>query len=223
MAEFLSSFGDLRVTSGRLFWPASGRWTADLALAEDEALPTGPLTLAIGNLSLVGSVVRTDPFTGARWTRVVAGRGGWGTAVSSRFYSDINGVKLSAVLRDAAADVGEVLGGFTDSLIGPFFARAAEAASRCLAVLVGRDGWYVDDPGMTQIGTRPSTPITSAFDLPRPGFQPHVGIVTVATEDLLSWRPGAIFEHELLSAPMQVAGVAIDMRADGRHRLEVMV
>jgi hypothetical protein len=223
MADFRSSLGDSRITSGRLFWPAPGRWTADLRLAEADELAPGPQVLAIGNLTLVGSVVRGGSFAGSRMVRVVAGLGGWGEHAASRFYSDTNGVKLSAVLRDVASDVGELLGTFTDRTIGTFYARAAEAGSRVLSVLVGRDGWYVDDAGVTQIGTRPSTVITSAFDIPAPGYQPHVGILTVATEDLFAWRPGAIFEHELLPTAMQATGIALEMHANGTHRLEVMV
>lgn len=223
MALF-ASLADSRIVSAHVTIPAYGCCVGDVRLAEDDALPAGPLTLTLGNLSLVCSVVRQGPFAGTRSARVVGGFGGWKEPVTPRFYGLTSGVSLSTVLRDAAAEVGEsiAIAAADDRSVGPFFVRAAGPASRVLAALVGREGWYVDAAGVTRLGDRPQTPVPSEFDIPSPGYRPELGLVTIATEDPASWQPGAVFEHELLDVPLQVSSASFVLAANGRMRVEVM-
>lgn len=215
-----ASLGDLRLVSARLLMPAFGLWSADVQLSEDDALPAGPLTLSIGTLSLVGSVYRTGPWAGSRGVRIVGGFGGWRLPLKARLYSDTNGVKLSAVLRDAAAEVGEHVVVTGDRSVGPLFARAVAPASRLLSVLVGRAGWWLDALGITRLGDRPATPITSEFT--PTAYRPELGAVTIATEDLAAWLPGVTFDHPLLPEAMQASSVSVNLEAGGRMRLEVL-
>lgn len=223
MALF-ASLADSRIVTAHLTIPAYGCWVADVRLAEDDALPAGALPLILGNLSLVGSVVRSGPFAGARGARVVGGFGGWKEPVTARHYGLTSGVRLATVIRDAAAEVGEsvTIAATDDRSVGPFYVRAAGPASRVLAALVGREGWYVDAAGVTRLGDRPQVAITTEFDIPTPGYRPEAGLVTIATEDPVSWQPGAIFEHELLNVPLQVASASFVLAANGRLRVEVM-
>jgi hypothetical protein len=222
---FFASFGDLRAESLRLTLPAFGRWTADVHFAVDSALPDTPLPLTVGNLALLGSVVRGGPFAGSRSARIVGGFGGWGESLPARWYALTSGVRLSAVLKDAAMAVGEsaVVPAAQDRNVGPFFARLAGPASRVLAVLVGRAGWYIDALGLTRLGDRESIQVTSAFSIPDIGYRPNVGHITIATEDLLSWQPGAVFSSDLLETPLQVSSATINLEPKGRLRLEVLI
>lgn len=214
-----ASLADRRVVSARVLMPSPGLWTADVRLAEDDELPAGPLTLTIGNLVLVGSVFRSGPWAGTRSVRLLAGYGGWRKTTTARFYSDSNGVKLSAIVKDAAAEVGEQIVVTGSATVGPRFERAAAPASRLLAGLVGRAGWYVDPLGVTRIGDRPATPITSEFT--PTNYRPELGAVTIATEDPASWLPGAVFDDARLPEPMQASSVSLMLEAGGRLRLEV--
>lgn len=226
MALF-ASLADSRVVTARVTLPAWGRATADVRLADDDALPPGPVLLTIGNLSLAMTSVpdRDGPFAGSRSVRLVAGMGGWSNDVAARFYAFAQpGVRLATVLRDVAAEVGEtiVVSAAQDRSIGPFFARAAGPASRVLAALVGREAWWIDPAGVTRIGERTATAIVSDFDIPEGGYTPSARSVVIATEDLASWQPGAVFEHRLLDVPLQVCSTRIDLAPNGRLRLEVL-
>lgn len=217
-----ASLGSARVVSARVCLAPSGCGVADVRLALDDELTPGPQVLTIDKLALVMSVVRSEVYAGSRSARLVSGFGGWRQAMAAHpLYRDAGGVRLRDVLRDLAAEVGERLGPIADRSLGAFFSRAMGPASRVLGVLVGRDGWWVDALGVTQIGERPAAPITSAFDVTH--YLPEVGIVEVATEDLPAWMPGAVFEHRLLPVPMQALSVTINMEAEGKLRLEVMV
>lgn len=220
MALF-ASLGGARVTSARVSLAPHGCSVADVRLADADDLAVGALVLTLDKRSLVMSVVRSDSFAGSRAARLVAGYGGWRRAVKGHpLYRGAAGVRLRSVLRDLAAEVGEVMGTIVDRDVGAFFSRGMGPAARVLGVLVGREGWYVDDAGVTQATTRPTLPITSSFEVTR--YVPEVGLVEVATEDLLAWSPGVVFEHQLLPQPMQASTVTIVMEDSGKLRLEVM-
>jgi hypothetical protein len=220
-----ASFAGSRIVSARVTLPPWGAWSADVQLAAEDAVsPRGVLT--IGNLSLVGAVLpgRDGPFAGSRSLRLVGGAGGWYRTVGARFYAKPQGVRLATVLGDVAAEVGEAIvlsSAFTSRVVGQFWARAAGQAVGVLSVAAGR-AWYIDEVGVTQVGERPSTTVSSPFTISGPGYRGSLGMVEIATEDLLSWRPGALFRSELLSTPLTVASVSIHMAADSTLRLEVM-
>ena len=65
------------------------------------------------------------------------------------------------MLRDAAVACGESIGTVASSSVGPAFARHRGPASRVLEALVPR-GWYVDEAGVTQIGSRAAVAWTGA-------------------------------------------------------------
>ena len=65
------------------------------------------------------------------------------------------------MLRDAAVACGESIGTVASSSVGPAFARHRGPASRVLEALVPR-GWYVDEAGVTQIGSRAAVTWTGA-------------------------------------------------------------
>jgi hypothetical protein len=157
--------------------------------------------------------------------RVVGGFGGWKEAIPAKFYELDSGVKLSTVLVDAAAEVGETIDvpAAKNTTIGPRYARSAGPASRVLSALVGSENWYVDAEGMTRLGPRATPTITTDFNIADGGYFPAFGVVVIAAEILAPWQPGAIFDHELLPRAMQINAVRIDLQQGGKLRLSVMI
>ena len=220
---FYAHLSGNRVTAARILLPAWGAWSGDVMLADDSAV-TSPATLTIGNLVLVGSAYRgtgpESPFAGSRSVRLVAGGGGWRKDVTRRFYADQTQVKLSTVAKDAASEVGEVVVVPSDRLLGPHWAREAAPASRCLTMLVGREGWYVSHAGVTVLAERTASKVTTEFRVI--SYDGGKGHLSIATEDPLAWTPGAVFQNEQLPAPLTVTSATVAMMGDGKMRVEVM-
>lgn len=216
-----ASYAGSRVVSARVTIPAWGAWVADVALA-DEAEVSSRGTLVIGDVSLVGAVLRGGVYAGQRTLRLVGGAGGWRNTIPRQFYADPLGVRLGTVLKDVASKVGETValtGTYAVQLLGFFWSRAQAPASEVLALTVPH-AWYVDSAGVTQIGNRPASTITTGFDVT--DYKPHLGLVTVATETMSVWQPGAMFTNPLLPAPLTAGSVTIAMDPKGRLRLEVL-
>lgn len=221
--SLFADYGGSRVTSARVHLDAWGAPSAVVQLADDEPiLPTA--TLTIGDFVAVMSVERTGPYGGSRGAWLIAGANGWGKLVRRQFYRDTaNGVRLSSVLRDVAALVGEtvlVLPG-DDRILGQFWARQEDVAAMTLARTVGK-GWWINPLGVTQLGARPSSVIEVDFD-PVDPIRPELGTVTIATEDLLPWVPGATFSKPgILDDVLTISSVSITMAVGGKLRLEVL-
>ncbi len=221
--SLFADYGGSRVTSARVHLPAWGAPSAVVQLASDEAI-TSPATLTIGDFAAVMSVARTGPYGGSRGAWLVAGANGWSRTIRRQFYRDTtNGVRLSSVLRDAAALVGEtvlVLPG-DDRILGQFWARQEDAAAMVLARTVGTS-WWIDPLGVTQLGDRPSSVIGVDFD-PVDPIRLELGTVTIATEDLAPWVPGASFTKPgILDDALTISSVSITMAVGGKLRLEVL-
>lgn len=205
------------IVAGSLIIPLIGMWTADIELATDMA-ETGAATIVLGNLTLVGTVVRSSPFAGQTRARAVGGAGGWRTQIPAQGYSNSSGVALSMVLNDAALACGETANIPNDTTIGPFYARPADAAVFSLRTFC--PAWYVDTSGVTQIAPWPVVVVGSPFTVI--DQRTDEGIVTIATEDYASWLPGASFQSDTLNATFQCAGVEYIFDNDGKFRLQVL-
>jgi len=216
-SAYWGSANGARIVSGTLSMPLYGAWTADLALQTTTPL-SGSVTLVVGNLTLVGAVYRQAVFAGVLEARLVAGAGGWSKLVQSRGYASAGGVLRSQVLADAAAEVGERVVVATDSVVGNGYARLADKAVRVLRAQAGSQ-WWVDSGGVTHIGPRPSSAITSAFTVE--SFSGASGTLRIATEDPASWAPGNTFSSATV-ATQTIASVRHVFGADGVARLEVM-
>jgi hypothetical protein len=218
---YFAHLNGLRIVTARILLPAWGAWSGDVQLAEDTAI-TGPATVTIGNLSLVGAAYRDGAFAGSRSTRLVGGAGGWRRTVPRRFYADTtNGVKLATVARDVAAEAGETVANVPAGTVGSYFTRCLAPASRCLALLVGREGWYIDNAGVTQLAARPATTIASPFTVVQ--FRPDWGEVWIATEDPAAWMPGAVFSSATVPAARTVASSSVVLDKGSTLRVEAML
>ena len=161
-SQYWGSANGQRVISGTLSLPLYGAWVADLVLQTTTAL-SGPVTLLVGNLTLVGAVYRQAVFAGLLECRLVAGAGGWSKSVGAVGYNNPAGVQASQVLSDAAAAVGETVVVAVPSTVGNQFARFGDSpampgkAGRVLRSVAGQQ-WWIDDAGVTHVGPRPSMP-----------------------------------------------------------------
>lgn len=210
--------GGQRVTKARLTAPYYGTWVADLELATSSVVPT-ITTLTIGNLSLACSVYRQGTFAGITSARVVGGAGGWRKSVPAQGYYSASGIMMSTLLRDAAGAVGEKVTVISDVLVGNAWMREAGPAARLLRQLAGAE-WWVDQTGTTQVGSRPTTPVTSSFQVT--AWHGDRGWYDVATEDVASWLPGASFSSVLIPAPVTVGLTELIVDNKGKLRLSVL-
>lgn len=145
------------VLEAMLHVPARGAWFADLRFAQAPQV-SGQVTLHIGHLELVGTLVPGDngTFAAARSARLVAGGAGWGTLVTPKHYHNDAFVKARTVAEDAARAAGERLGDFAPerARIGVDYVRAAKPAAQVLEDAIGRAHWWVGYEGLTHVGQR---------------------------------------------------------------------
>ena len=223
---FFASVAGLQIVGGELLIPLIGAWTADLHLAGAGEIPSGPVSVVIGNLTLSGSVYRWATYGGQTRARLVGGAGGWRTSIAAQGYGSNAGIQLSLILGDAAAACGETIDVPASVSVGNGYARMAFASSVAGDVLWQAlsqgliPGWYVDATGTTQATSWPATTIATPF-VPE-SQRPDEGIVIVATEDYVSWMPGASFTHPLLQGSFTVAGVNYVWDDSGKFRFEVL-
>lgn len=223
MSYFASCAGQ-QIVAGELTIPLIGAWVADFTLASQQQV-SGPVEVVIGNLTLQGTVYRSEFYGGQVRARVVGGAGGWRTQIPAQGYGNGNGLQLSTVLNDLASAVGERMNVVADTNIGNAFARVAFGTSVASDVLWQMlqlgfiTGWYVDPAGVTQAGPWPSTSVSSAFTVT--DQKPDAGIIEIATEDYLSWLPGLTFTAPQLNGSYTSAGVHYTWDNDGKFRFQV--
>lgn len=215
---YWASVSGLRVVRGTLSVPLYGAWVADVVLATDQTLPAA-VSLTVGNLTLAGAVYRQAPFAGLLEARLVGGAGGWSQSVEARGYDNPGGVLASQVLADAALEVGEQVVVASDRVLGNYYVRLADKASRVLRAIAGEQ-WWIDPAGVTHVGPRGPSSITSDFVVEE--FSGASGRLRIATEDPASWQPGATFSSATV-APQTIASVRHVFADSGIARLEVMV
>lgn len=182
--------------------PAWGRAWVDCKLTEAVAL-SGNVTLDVAGttyaMHVVTGGVNND---GSAGYRLVAGKGGWGKDLVARGYANDAGVAVAAVLRDAAAEVGETLGALPTARLGPHFARAAAPASNLLNLLAPR-AWYIDRAGVTQFGARPSANYAGESTLT------HVdaagGMLELAVESVAGLEPGVTVGGSLPATDIEIS------------------
>lgn len=197
--------------------PTQGPWWADV---DFEGAPdvAGMVTLALGELELVGTVDARETGTHAleRRLRIVAGAGGWGTLLAARAYHNDAGVLARSVLEDAAREAGETL----DASAAPSAARLAvdyvrEAgpASRVLEEAIGSASWWVAYDGTTHVGAR-SEAAADVGTYEVLDFEPRSHVVTLAADDLASVGVGSVLS-ERLDEPQTVRELEIEASGDG--------
>jgi hypothetical protein len=219
---YLSANGT-RVSSADLQIPYYGAAVADLVFPSSLTL-TAPVSVIVGNLQLKMGILRQASFAGGATARLVAGPG-WSTTLAQADgsplppYASPSGVKLSTILRDVSRRVGETVSLAQDRIVGQFFVVEICHASRVLRQLAG-SLWWVDYAGVTQVAPRASsvikTPATTA------DYRGGMGWLSVATEDVAGWRPGATYSSNTVLSPITVSSTRIHTGNDGTLRMEVL-
>ena len=214
-----ASLNGQRIVSGRITIPWYGIWVADFVLATSQTLAAAS-AVTIGGLSLTGTAFRAASFAGSNSARVVGGALGWRKAIGAQAYQNPGGVRLSMVLGDAAAAVGETVNIAADQTLGTFYVREAAPAQRLLRQLCG-PAWWIDTSGVTQIGaTRSSAPITSPWDLI--DASGGKGLFHLATETISDWMPGRTFTDPNIPGTQTIGLTEITLGGDGMVRLAVL-
>lgn len=184
-----ASLAGYTATRCRVHRPAWGVWWAEVELASSASL-SGSVTLQLADLTAVGTIMNrasSESQTRSTWF-VAGGAGGWGSEIAAESYANDAGVSKATVMRDAARAAGETLDETgVSGTIGAYYVREAAPASRTMHVLAPR-GWYVDDDGVTRIGSRAA----STFGGRAPVVEEYsdLGIVVVAALEIAAIAPG---------------------------------
>jgi len=208
-----------RVTGGSITIPKYGPWSADLSMAEVATLPSTIVPVVAGDLTLRGTVRRSNPFAGSQSARLVGGFGGWRKVIAAKGYSHVAGVKRSSVLVDAARACGEQIDTSTDKVIGVHFTRKEAKAEQVLHFLT--DGkWWIDPDGVTQIKARDASLIATPFTVI--SSSGSKGRYEIATESIAPWQPGRTFRAPNVTGTQTISSVQIEAANDGKLRLIVL-
>lgn len=215
MAIFAELNGQ-RIRTATVTLPYHGIWHADVVLDQPQEL-TGPLTLVLGDLTLVGTVFRQGGFTGVNYVRIIGGAGGWMKQIPAKEYVSSFGVKFSVIAGDAAREAGEKISIATDFSVGNSYERQTASASRVLDTFAPL--WWMRSDGVTVLGPRPTTKITSRFDVMLDGTNLSVGKITVATDNPAAWQPAAVFSSPVLSE--RTASAVVHRLSASKLRTEI--
>ena len=164
-----------------------GTWWLDVTLVDSVAL-AGVVACQFADAALSGAIVSGGEHAGRSAYRIVGGRGGWGKVITAKGYSNDAGVKLSAVVADAAAACGEVVAGFADTRLGPGFARRGDVPASDVLHAVAPQSWRVTFDGVTRAGAWPTS--TYSGDAPRTRVDPAIGVIELASDAIAAFVPG---------------------------------
>ena len=190
MGVALATLQGHRVTSARVDVPAWGAWYAEVSIDGEQSLK-GAVDLVLADLTLKGTILSGGPDKGRSHFRIVAGAGGWGRPIPKKSYANDAGVKLSKVLSDAAAAVGETIDVTSSDNIGPAFVRPDGRASTVLEIYKPR-AWYVDEAGVTRLGTR--TPGKLPAGVTHEPVDRAMSTVKLASDAIASILPGLVVD-----------------------------
>lgn len=179
----------------RLLVPATGLWQAEVLFPEPPNL-TGPVSLEIDGVTWLGTVA--DEQSGTFATRahltIVGGRGGWRRILGAKHEHDDGTLSRAALAQKVAAEAGESI--VVDSSLGALpvgvdWVRRAGPASTQLEQLFPEASWWVDNAGVTQVGTRPLRDVSAVVTvLEYSSAERHAELGVDSTLDAL---PGCSF------------------------------
>ncbi len=182
----------LSISKLTLHVPQYGAWRADVVL-EGGALPSGKVTLTVGDLVLKGTVARADTDAPDKPHAVVIGGAGWNLPIPSPLsYQSDSGVRLSTVLKDLARLAGETIEQPTDRTIGNWFSAPALGLLRDVLGTLASAGyvspWRVDPDGVTRFGARAGITATARATVLRKDSA--VGLTVIGCDAPKAFLPG---------------------------------
>lgn len=186
--------GHTALPGTRLSMPAWGRSYAEVTI-DAEATLSGPVSFALADLTMSGTILSGGPAKGRSFYRVVAGNGGWGRTIPKRSYANDALVTHRQVLRDAATECGETLDETTVDAaltVGPGFVRPEGPAVRVLE-RVAPQNWHVGEDGITRVGRRTARALRSTVTKVAP-FDEALGKLQIASETIANVVPGVTID-----------------------------
>lgn len=215
--QFFALIGQARCTKFVLVIPQKGPWYVDAILDDVDASVTGRVTITLGSLRLVGTVVTgySGNFVLQRSVRVVGGAGGWGTFLSPKTYHHDAGLWHETIARDAATECGETLGSvdFGSSQLGVDYLRRLGPGSAVLERLLEDSGgtWWVDESGVTNCGQRPTmAPEQGSYSTL--SYSPLQRLLKLQCQDPAALWVGSIITDRL-NVPQTIRELEIELTA----------
>lgn len=206
------------VPKASITFPMYGAWVADIEMPDSLKLAS-PVTLVIGDLTVIGTIVRQADFAGSVSARIVGGAGGWRKEIPAKGYAHDAGIKLSSVLTDAARECGESIVVSKDRTLGLNFAREKAVGERMLHLLL--DGlWWIDSKGVTQTGARSSDKIVTPFTVLN--YSGGMGQFEISSESLAPWQPGRTFTCNTVPETQTISSVTVTGTNEGIVKLHVL-
>jgi len=176
----------------QVYEPRVGCWTADVEVDSDETF-AGSVTLALGSVSLVGTVFRGG-LEGGRWVgRIVGGAGGLSATLPPKNYA---GATLQHVVDDIIRESGETLAAASASLTGEVrvnWHRTRGPAGHALQAVADELSvpWRMTRAGTILLGAQTATELdTETVEILE---RPDVGAMVVAPAEDPELLPGVLF------------------------------
>lgn len=188
---------------GEITIPRTGAWTANVSLPRlSEAVAiAGPVTVAIGSVTLHGVVVRSGENVGEIWARLQGGAGGLGKPVSAKTY---RGVPARLAISEMLTEAGETLSPTSDAdvlaTMLQFWSRRQQTAGMALASVLetlGRPGWRVLPDGSVRVGGD-AWVASRLTDYTYESNSPQAGFVDLLAVDPVVF-PGEVFRDRPVS------------------------
>jgi hypothetical protein len=216
----VSALGGLPVERVELAMGRVGSWRADVTLTSGE-IGEGPSTLVIGDLQLLGTVVRAGLDSPDRPRAVVVGAPGWERELARPLsYQSDAGVRLASVLKDLSARSEEPIEQPSNATLGSHFAapatsRRGRVRLRDVLATLHRMGhvppWRVDPDGVTRFGARVGVEVAGRVaEMER---NAGLGMRRLGIDDPLPFLPGATLGGETITR------LVVRERGDAREAL----
>jgi hypothetical protein len=150
----VASLASFPVNSCELDIPNRGTWLARVVLTDEKGPAEGDLvTLAIGSLALVGTVIGAGQHGGVATARVVGGHSGWRQAPTGLSFQNDANLRKKDLASSIASAVGEKIKS-EDETVGVNWCFDPLASAGSNLDLLGE--WYMGNDGVTVLGTRPN-------------------------------------------------------------------
>ena len=201
----MTTLGKERLSRVELVWQRYGTSWARCS-TELGAVPAGPASLTIGDLTLQGVVVagRIGETAPSSWSGIWVNGAAWDTVLKVRpTYQNDDGVRLKTVLKDLALDCGGApLVQPADLSVGPFWTRPKFNADKSRRT--GRDElnaivsaramapWWVDVAGITRSSARTLGEVAAISRVTARDLT--IGMRRASVDSPAAFVPGSTFE-----------------------------
>jgi len=205
-----------------------GVWSANIHTTRDVTVQVGDtVQVQCWDLTLIGRIRSGGLYTGTGRYQVVGGGGNWGRIIPPIAHSSAGGILSSLVLESirqaanaAGAPAQETLRLLSDPYLGAFWSRASGTAATALSEVTGGK-WWVGYDGVTVVGERPTTTVTTPYVVE--DYEPIYGDVVVSVPQGLQvaqFMPGCTITTQGTSLTAQEVSISATGDEGVRIRLK---